>query len=62
MSIVALTAVIQSRFFTRCPDLGGFVGDNVFDEFARRLMVVVGRSRLLSKGSFPVVCDFVRGN
>ena len=31
---VSDTAVILSRFFTRCPDLGGLVGDNVFDESA----------------------------
>jgi hypothetical protein len=28
------TIVILSRFFTRCPDLGGLVGDSVFDEAA----------------------------
>jgi hypothetical protein len=38
-SIVAIsdigeTTVISSRFFMRCPDLGGLVGDNVFDESA----------------------------
>jgi hypothetical protein len=32
-----------SRFFTRRPDLGGLVGDNVFDESAWRLMVAVSR-------------------
>jgi hypothetical protein len=26
--------VIWSCFFTRCPDLGGLVGDDVFDESA----------------------------
>jgi hypothetical protein len=29
--------VIVSRFFTRCPDLGGLVGDNVFDEVRAKL-------------------------
>ena len=39
----------------RCPDLGGLVGDNVFDESAGRLMMVVSRGRLLSKGGFLLI-------
>jgi hypothetical protein len=31
---IAVTTVILSRFFARCPDLGGLVGDTVFDESA----------------------------
>jgi hypothetical protein len=31
---VGETLVILRRFFTRCPDLGGLVGDGVFDESA----------------------------
>ena len=39
----------------RCPDLGGLVGNKVFEESAQWLMVVVSRSQSLSEGSFPVV-------
>ena len=39
----------------RCPDLGGLVGDNVFDEFACRLKWWSAGGRLLSKGGFLLI-------